>query len=151
MTRGGWAGQRPGPIQVRGGESTPQVESDSPQQAGKRRKRRSYGVKTNPQPATPAPLQTFSWEGQALRLNPPARPPSPFPPASSQEGPTPALLPACTPQVAYGRTLFLIRVVIKGETLTAHFHDDVQNLAFLGVREERRRSWFSCGAPWGGG
>lgn len=89
-----------------------------------------------PQPATPAPLQTFSWEGQALRLNPPARAPSPFPPASSQEGPMPALLPACTPQAAYGRTLFLIRVVIKGETLTAHFHDDVQNLAFLGVREE---------------
>lgn len=48
----------------------------------------------------------------------------------------PALLPAQPPQSAFGRTLFLFRVGIKGETLTAHFHDDVQNLAFLGMREE---------------
>ena len=45
-------------------------------------------------------------------------------------------IPCPHPQSAYGRTFFLIRVGIKGETLTAHFHDDVQNLAFLGVREE---------------
>ena len=88
------------------------------------------------QPAPPAPLLTFSWENQAWRLNPPARPPSPLPPTSSQEGPTSALLPARTPESAYGRMFFLMRVGIKGETLTAHFHDDVQNLAFLGVREE---------------
>lgn len=30
--------------------------------------------------------------------------------------------------------LFPIKIVIKVEALTAHFHDDVQNLAFLGRR-----------------
>lgn len=47
-----------------------------------------------PQPAPPAPLLTFSWENQALRLNPQPGSPPPSPQLPLRRGPC---LPSCLP------------------------------------------------------
>lgn len=86
-------------------------ESDSPQQAGKKEKAIIWSRLTPSQ--LPFSLLTFSF-------NPSLSPPHPSP-QLPQEGPMPALLPAQHSQ-HFGRTLFLFRVGIQGETaLTAHF------------------------------